>query len=268
MKNQNESEKLFEQYLNLNEFSDRWTHEPEMHGRNKKPDYLLNHNNCVYFFEVKELRGSHDEPSKAGGFDPYASLRSEINEAREKFKEYKDYCCSLIVFNIGDWKAILDPEFVLGAMLGNLGIAIDIDIAEGSAVDGTERDVFLDGGKMIDRKGRLQNTTISAIVVLEKLLNNMEIEKAFREEERKLGRKFTTVEAVQCRIELQKKYSIGREVPRVIVVENPFARITFPENLFVGPFDEHWRWIEENGKIERVSVGGKLRELEEFKGKS
>jgi hypothetical protein len=49
------------------------------------------------------------------------------------------------------------------------------------------------------------------------------------------------------------------------VIENPFARIAFPEDLFLGSFDEHWRWTKENGKIKRVFTGDKLKELEILK---
>jgi len=60
-----------------------------------------------------------------------------------------------------------------------------------------------------------------------------------------------------------------RRVPRLVVVENPFARMALPADLFNGPFDERWRWIEEqNGKIERIFAGNKLKELESLKGKT
>lgn len=270
MKTQNESEKIFERYLDLNGFKGRWTHEPQILGKSKKPDYLLDHNDQKFFFEVKELRKKGNEPTKfPAHIDPYMSLRNEIEQARKQFGEYKEYCCSLVVFNIDDRQFRSDPLSIFGAMLGNLGMAMDFDSKRGEAIPGSERSVFGKSGKMIDYKGkRKQNTTISAIVVLEKFLDNFEVEKALKEEVKKRGKSFTGPEMIDARMKLYKNHHVMR-VPRVVVVENPFARRVFPEDLFNGPFDEYWRWREDlNGKIERVFIGNKLKELEEIKGNS
>jgi len=268
-KSKNKSERIFERYLNSNGFRGKWTHEPSITGKSKKPDYLLNHNGQKCFFEVKELRKKDNEPTKwPAHIDPYTGLREEINETRKQFKQFKEHQCSLVVFNIDDRQARLDPQTVLGAMLGNLGFEMDVDVAEGKAVEGTERNVFLGGGKMIDpKRGRHQNTTISAIVVLEEFLNNIDVERAQRREEEKQGKKFTGEELVDIRLKLYKNHHVMR-VARVVVVENPFARIDFPDGLFVGSFDERWRYTTQNGKIERVFAGSKLKELEGLKGKS
>lgn len=82
METRNKSENLFEQYLNGNGFRDRWTYEKEIQGKNKNPDYSLDHCGQTYFFEVKELRKKDNEPTtRAAHIDPYASLRKEIDEA-------------------------------------------------------------------------------------------------------------------------------------------------------------------------------------------
>jgi hypothetical protein len=268
MKTQNKSERIFERYLNSNGFSEQWEHEPLIPGKTTRPDYLLNYNRQTCFFEVKELRKKDNEPAKWPSYiDPYSSLREEINEARKQFKQFKDYSCSLVVFNIDDLQARLDPQTVLGAMLGNLGVSMDIDVAKGKAVEGTEKSVFLGGGKMINGKqGCPQNTTISSIVVLDGFLDNIEVEKAMKEEEKKQGKPLSGPEMIDARMKLYPDHPVKR-VPRVVVVENPFARIDFPEGLFVGPFDERWRWRKENGKIERIFVGCKRKESEILKGK-
>jgi hypothetical protein len=237
METRNESEKLFEQYLDSNGFNGKWTYEPQIPRKSKKPDYLLYHDGQECFFEVKEMRKKPDEPTEgiAAWIDPYSGLRTEIDEAREKFKEFKEYSCSLVVFNVSDIHAVLKPICVFGAMLGNLGVTWDIERPEGKLFERTKKNAFLDGGKMIDNKGeRLQNTTISTIVVLEEYTDSIDV----------------------------------RKVPRVIIIENPFARKPLPANLFNGSFDERWHWAKENGKIERVFAGNKLKELERLKGKS
>jgi hypothetical protein len=44
--------------------------------------------------------------------------------------------------------------------------------------------------------------------------------------------------------------------------------LTFSD-LFSGPFDEHWRLMQEQGgKIERIFAGNKLKEWETIKGKT
>jgi len=187
MEIKNESEKFFEQYLDSNGFQGKWTYEPSIPGKIKKPDYLLNWKGEKHFFEVKELRKKPNEPTtRAAYINPYSSLRTEINEVRKQFKEYKEYSCSLVVFNVDDRQARLKPIFIFGAMLGNLGLQAEYDPDKGDVVAGSERNAFLDGGKMVDGKGkRKQNTTVSAIVVLGEFLDNSDVEKALSEEMKK-----------------------------------------------------------------------------------
>jgi hypothetical protein len=256
----NESEKVFEQYLDSNGFQGKWIHEPSIGGKTKHPDYLLDFggNNC--FFEVKELRKKANEPTKGGHIDPYSSLRTKINEARKKFKEFKEYVCSLVVYNIDDRQFRSKPLDVFGAMLGNIGFRMDFDSAEGKAVAGTERNVFLEDGKMIDNKRRQpQNTTISAIVVLAEFLDNTKIQKALIKKIKQRKMKLTAIEKLGIRMKLYKHCPVT-SVPRVVIVENPFARVGFPADLFSGPFDERWRIADD--RQERVFVGSKLKELE------
>lgn len=304
MEIQNKSEKLFEEYLDANGFCGRWTYEPSIQGKNKRPDYLLDHCGQKYFFEVKELRKKDNEPTTraahidpytglreeinearkqfreckeyccslvgpAAHIDPYTSLRKEIDEARKQFKEYKEYCCSLVVFNIGDRQAKLVPHNIMGVMMGNLGFSMDYNAEKGEVDTGSFKNMFLDGGKMIDdKRQRPQNTTISSIVVLEEFHDNSEIQKAIREEVKKQGKPLTNVEENEFIKNCYRSHVTSSRVLKVVVVENPWARIAFPEDLFVGPFDEHWRWTEENKKLERIFVGNKSKKLENLKHKS
>ncbi|MBL7152787.1 MAG: hypothetical protein ISS79_03660 [Phycisphaerae bacterium] len=264
METKNESEKVFEQYLDSNEFQGKWAYEPSITGKTKHPDYLLDFGDKKCFFEVKELRKKDNEPTERAAYiDPYSGLRKKIHKARKQLKEFKEYPCSLVVYNIDDRQFRAKPLDVFGAMLGNIGFRIGFDSAEGQVVTGAERNVFLEGGKMVvpgSKKSR--NTTISAIVVLEIFRDNIEMRKASSKEIKKQGRKLTAAEKFDIRKELYEKYP-GNSVPRVVVVENPFARVAFPADLFNGPFDERWRMG--NDKQERVFVGSKLRELESLK---
>jgi hypothetical protein len=48
---------------------------------------------------------------------------------------------------------------------------------------------------------------------------------------------------------------------RVVVHENPFARIQFPRELFRGPYDERYDGSE--GRIDRIFCGNQVEVLEE-----
>ena len=260
----NESEKIFEQYLDSNGYRGKWSYEPTIPGKSKKPDYLLEHNNNRFFFEVKELRKKADEPTFPAYINPYKSLRGEMHEVRRQFKEYKENSCSLVVFNIDDRQARLDPKTVFAAMLGNLGLAMDFDPEKGEAVVGSERNIFGKNGKMIDyKRNQPQNTTINAIVVLEEFRDNREVEKALREEVKRQNRQISIIEKIDIRVKLYEDYPV-EVVPRVVVIENPYARIPFLSDLFCAPFDERWR-IQNDG-IERVFAGDALKETEILKG--
>ncbi len=262
----NDSEKAFEQYLDSNGFQGKWAHEPSITGKTKHPDYLLDFGGKKCFFEVKELRKKDNEPTeRAAHINPYSSLRKKIHELtkRKQFKEFKEYPCSLVVYNIDDRQFMSEPFWVFGVMLGDRGLAATYDHDEGKVVAGSIRNEFLDGGKMIDPgSNKPQNTTISAIVVLEEFPDNTKIQKAFSKEIKKQGRKLTTVEKIGIRMKLCEHCPITR-VKRVVVVENPYAQVAFPADLFNGPFDERWRL--ENDRQERVFMGSKLKELESLK---
>jgi hypothetical protein len=266
METRNESEELFEQYLDLNGFKDKWIHEPSIHGKHKKLDYLLVFKDQQYFFEVKELREKSNETSEqTSGFNPYSSLRKEIHEVRKQFKEYKEFSCSLVVCSLGDSTFRSDPLTIFGAMLGDLGIKATYNSDKNEFV---KEEGFLYGGKMIDYGNRKPwNTTISAIVVLEKICDNIEIEKALINEEKKHGMELEMIEWIKIRQNLNKVYNVTR-VPRIKVIENPYARIGFPVGLFECPFDERWCWEKESGKVRRIFVGSKLKELEILKNKA
>ena len=268
METRNESEKVFEQYLDSNGYQAKWTYEPPIPGKSKRIDYLLECNAKKYFFEIKELRKKPNESTgRAASANLCSSVRKEIHEVRKKFKEYKDYSCSLVIFNIGDITFRYDPLFIFSAMLGNFGLKANYNPEKPELSGQSARTVFLRGGKMINyKKKKPQNTTISAIIVLQEFLDNIEIAKAMKNEEKKLGREFEIRESIKIRIELQKDHSCTR-VPRIIVIENPFARMPLPSDLFNGPFDERWRWREEeNGKVERVYVGNTMKEWEALQG--
>jgi len=265
--NRTQSELLFEAYLASTGIRD-WEFEPPIPGQTRTPDYRMRVGGQELLFEVKELRQKRPLPGPSGAayVDPYKSLRRRINDGRKKFKDMKEWCCSLVVCNMGDWEARLDPETVLGAMLGDLGFVMDFDRERGCLVPGTEQPAFLERGMMITQKtGEPQNTTISAVIVLEEFLaRDIGDLRAYatnlRAMEAELGRELTPDERLHAYARRVPSEPRGdRQVPRVTVVENPFARLPLPRNLFTGPFDERWALVT---RPLRIFGGNKLQEQE------
>lgn len=106
------------------------------------------------------------------------------------------------------------------------------------------------------------NTTISAILVLrEYLIGAKRFEIGIKRKEKQLGR---DLELTEYTDEIDRAKGSGSDFsisqPRVIVHENPFARIQLPRELFLGPYDE--RYAGNGGRIVRVFCGSQLAELE------
>ena len=57
-----------------------------------------------------------------GAFDPYPPIREKINQGRDKFKQFKEYCCGLVLYNAGQPFVMLEEDHVmLGSMYGDSG---------------------------------------------------------------------------------------------------------------------------------------------------
>jgi hypothetical protein len=146
-------------------------------------------------------------------------------------------------------------------MLGNVSWRIPIDFEKGVEI-GPPSTFFSDGGKMIHphTKGP-RNTTISAVIALEKLaLGQREFRVALARKEREEDRRFSweeVFEFLQSQGEAYQRTSL-----RVIVYENPYAKRRLPANLFVGPFDVRWGPVEGQPYIDRLYVGSGLAKLE------
>jgi hypothetical protein len=253
------SERLFETYLSANGYTD-WTHEQPTLGKPTTPDYHVRFGGVDLYFEVKEFE--NDDPvqdGNDGAYDPYRPLREKVNHAARQFKYYKEFPCSLVLSDPNAARVdIGTPVVVIGTMLGNIGFAVPFgDSADPGA---SARQVFTTGGKMLDYKhGTAQNTTISSIISLMPYpLRQMRVLISLDKRKREAGRKLTHEEV----------WATGKAVPttdedtvlRVVVYENPYARIPLTPNLFRGPFDE--RWGVDDGLIRRVFVGNGVEQLE------
>lgn len=116
---------------------------------------------------------------------------------------------------------------------------------------------------MIDYKRmKAQNTSVSAIVVIENFpLGRRRLASYWAREEKRLGREQSWEEFLAFAESLKPKGIDSAEtVLRVVVYENPYARLPLTRNIFTGPLDE--RFGPRGDNITRVFAGGRILELE------
>ena len=254
MKGQNVSELLFEEYLAENDLSGA-EHEPSYPRSGKRIDYRLPFHGKPLWFEVKEF---DDDPklhgSRGGAFDPYAPIRLKIAKASAKFRDYDGECCSLVLFNERfNLVHIGSPQTVLGAMHGNVGFSIPVDLETGQEA-GPTTNIFGSGAKFRHDV----NTTISAVIALERLaIGQREFKIAVELKEREEKRELSLEEYMEFQRSDDQRFF--RQVLCVSVYENPHAANPLPRDIFVGPFDKRWGQVEEF--VKPLYVGPELQKL-------
>ncbi len=262
----NESELLFEAHLRASGLQD-FVFEKEMPGTTRRPDYAVPWADSFILFEVKEFRANAGDLRPGGGFyDPYGPLREKINAASRKFRDLKSFCCCLVLFNVDKPLIHLEWQFIYGAMLGNLGFSVPIDVPGLPEPEDREtRSIFTAGGKMHrERQGvpiAPQNQTIGAIVVLQQFPVG---ERRFRAEARRREQQCGAKLELEHYCELiEQAQGTDRDLSlrqlRVVVHENPYARIPLPRELFRGPYDE--RYGGPDGRIQLLYQGDEIARL-------
>lgn len=248
-------EVLFEKFLAAHNLS--YQFEPKVPSKSKRPDYALQWNGEHIFFDVKDFDPPTDFRMGFGAFDPYPRIREKIEQGRQKFREFKEYCCGLVLCNLGHPLVMLSDEHImLGSMYGDSGFTFPVNITTGAGDANRMKRAFLSRGKMV-RLGRAtpQNTTISALITLReirphylRLLDMVHEYPALNVEE-------LQEEAVR-RI---PNYDPDQSVASVIVWHNAVARIPFPSDLFRGPYDTHFGIVAEGDEVfQRVIYRGSL----------
>jgi hypothetical protein len=161
-----QGEILFEQYLSAQGLS--FEFEKEHIGKSQRPDYTINWRGATVVFDVKDFDPPEKFPTGFGAFDPYPRVREKIDQGRKKFKQYKEFCCGLVLRNLGDPFVMLDkPDIMLGAMYGDSGFTFPVDTSTGVGNSSKMKRAFLDNGKMIQPRWlKPQNTTLSAVITL------------------------------------------------------------------------------------------------------
>jgi len=262
----NKSEMLLEGYLRSAGYTD-FDFEPEIPGTTRRPDYRLRWGGTEVLLEVKEFRAEPDDLRAGGGFfDPYTPLREKINAARDKFKRLKQYCCCLVLYNVDKPLILLDWQHIYGAMLGNVGWSVPINVPGHPAPENAEiSSIFMSGGRMHRERAGVpfapQNQTISAIIVLGRVPAGERLFDAdMRQRETQQGRRFELEEFVQ-ELELVKQTprDMRHRPLRVVVHDNPYARLPLPPDLFRGPWDERYGGLD--GRVQQLFQGNEIAAL-------
>lgn len=245
---------LFEQYLESQRLP--FEFEKEHAGKTKRPDYTVEWNGQSVILDVKDF----ETQQRVGSFaviDSYPQIREKIEQGRDKFKQYKEFCCALVLYNAGHGIVMLEQQdIMLGSMHGDSGWEIPFNTTTGVADSSRMRRAFLGRGKMLrPNRETPQNTTISAIITLGRLqpdyirLLDMVHEPAYRD--------MTFSELDEEARRQNPNHDSTREVPRVIVWHNAVARISFPDDLFCGPYDSHFGVvIEDDGAFQKLTYRG------------
>lgn len=242
---QTPGEAAFEAYLRSQGITD-FIHEKPFPGKSKRPDYSVTLVGREHLFEVKDI--DSEPPGPGFGFwDPYGPIREKIDQARKKFKEFKDYPCSLVIHLTHGFALIDDPKVIYGAMHGDPAIEFLVDKEKGRLVPDSQREVFTKDGRMTQPHWKdPQNTTINAIIALRGIRIG---EKRFVHE---YLAQFGGDEAYAHLGDDvgYDKNEIGRGV---VVFENVDARVPLDRQLFRGRFDE--RWGADGDAVTRIFAG-------------
>lgn len=245
---------LFEDYLKQMQYP--YEFEKEFPGKSKRPDYTVTKDGTSFLFDVKDF--IENMPLGFSAYDPYPPIREKINQGYEKFKQFKEFPCALVLKNNGNIFVHLDrPHVVLGAMYGDAGFKVPVWVGDGVPQNEPPpvTQAFLGRGKMV-RGSVHQNTTISALITLRKVgvgwLRYKKMVKEFP--------KLSINETVEAASERYANFSLDEEHLGVIVWENAVARIPLSRTLFTGDYDLRWG-VE--GQDQTVTFEGKgLADLE------
>ena len=245
------SDLLFEEYL-ASQGITTFDYEKDWEGIPTHPDYTVYHNGRTFIFDVKEFDWSQYYPGQLVSDNPCDRIREKINQVRTQFKYFKDKPCCLVLYTHDPLVELHEATTMLGAMYGDFGVTMLFDTEKGSAVPNSTKQAFLTGGKMFRyESSKPQNQTISALVTLRNIhVGQRRYQKIFRESLRS-GQPIAPID-----------FDTDEKRVGVIVWENAYARVPFPRDMFLGPYD--MRWGVEGDAIIRIFAGEGILDLEDL----
>ena len=254
---------IFEEYLNQRGL--RFEYEA-VSGR-KKPDYIIHGSSGDCIVEVKQIEDPSPMPN--GGVKPYQPIRNKIKKTRCQFGEYKHLPCGLVIYS----KSIRCPPLPINILSAAFGPGFQqINYVEGMIDPNPPRYRFFNKSELPRDKEFLanatltpnSNTTFSVLAMITHYeLHDLHLEiwrRAYEMQKRgeivQTNDQFRLFNELESQMEWSIRYA---GTIRVIVIKNNCARIPFPEDVFSGPFDQHWGW--ENDSWQSIWIGEKLKTL-------
>lgn len=229
----NISEILFERYLT----EQRLTFEFEKlyPGKSKRVDYTVPIDGRDFLFEVKQFeQRNYPLPTSVSAVDYYGPLRSKIDQAQKKFKEYEEFPCCLVLYT--NEAFVMDsPRAVYGAMYGDVGISIPVAAGRVTIAMPVPEPTFVgNNGKMM-RFNQASNTRISAIIHIYEYLSGLaQWRRHFAE-----TKEFMSGNRHEHEVFVPDLDGDAKCVA-VSVWENYGAKVSLPDSAFRGLCDERW----------------------------
>jgi hypothetical protein len=238
-------QRLFADYLDLQAI--KWEYEAV--SGDCKPDCLIQHGDAQVIVEVKTVGWPEEWPGDP--FSPDDAVRLKIMKTRRQFREYKAMPCALAV-HAATMFGPQDPSIMLAAGFGP-GVIPSRD--HGSIDPAPTFYRFPDWSDLPEDLKHLSapmlkegsNPTFSALILLgHHAIDPLHLEiwkRLYAKQQSGVplesGDQFDLLNELAPRFD--RKQPPAR-TPRVIVIENPYARVPFPKDLLRGPFDQGWGW--------------------------
>jgi hypothetical protein len=219
-----EGETLFAQYLT--EQGIPFGYEQFEAGKCKPVDFTVQHPDCgTVLLEVKHIE--NQMPVGVRHIDFYKPIRAHIDAGKDKFREYKNRVCALVLFGAKGFVKF-DANTVLGAMYGDFGWSIpfnpklrhhDASQAEAQFISGR--------GRMFKKSGEVWNTRISALLTLPNYpVHSLARQRFIRTDDGRTRRERIS-DVFNEIVSFPEEYRLG-----VTVYENAFASNLLPRDLF------------------------------------
>jgi hypothetical protein len=245
----NLSEKVFIEYLNQSGLKGIKIST----SNTKTPDYLIEKdNNIRVIAEVKEFGISQEEKAsyKSNNKDIDYPENKSWDRIRDKIKgcskqlEACNRSTILILDNVTKQTFInLSTKNIIIAMFGNLKYLYGND---GENIKFQKAILDRNSPSQITRK--INGSNISAVGVLDK------IEEDYERNKEAIANNIALLGEQEITKAPMKQYSeptIDREVYRLRIVHNPYAKNKFPFDIFNSEFDEHW--VYENNRFKLIT---------------
>jgi len=244
-------EQAFEQYLT--EQGIAFEYEPPLSFTRKRVDYGIDHPTYgQIYFEVKDIEAS---PFEGAGsffqFNPYEPIRTHIDAGKDKFKDFPDKLCALVLYSEAPGVRLMEPYVMLGAMYGNFGFTIPFNPESGTADSSQIESKFLVGeGKMV-RPTLHRNTRIAALISLVRYHTfAKEAVRYVRTDDGRTGEERWD-DAISGRAGISQEPTLC-----CTVWENATANLRLPQDIFRGPMDAWWT---RDGDAQVLSFVGERR---------